>query len=73
MISPSDDFCTAACRLASCTNLSNVLNQLYTWITGDDAPATGQETVLVCVDTYLPTCLGKSNARLVTCTSNWYK
>jgi len=39
----------------------------------DDAPATGEETVLVCVDTYLPTCLWKSNARLVTCTSNWYK
>jgi len=39
----------------------------------DDAPATSEETILVCVDTYLPTCLGKSNARLVTCTSNWYK
>jgi len=39
----------------------------------DDAPATGEETELVFVDTYLPTCLGKSNARLVTCTSNWYK
>jgi len=38
-----------------------------------DAPATGEETVLVCVDTYLPTCLGKLNAMLVTCTSNWYK
>jgi len=38
----------------------------------DDAAATGEETVLVCVDTYLPTCLGKSNARLVTLTSNWY-
>ena len=39
----------------------------------DDAPATGKETVLVRVDTYFPTCLGKSKARLVTCTSNWYK
>jgi len=38
----------------------------------DDAPATGEETVLVCVDTYWPTCLRKSNARLVTLTSTWY-
>jgi len=39
----------------------------------DDATATDQETVLVCVDNYLPICLGKSNARLVTWTSNCNK